>query len=260
MKSILGFGISSAPISPKTPQVAEVHPVRSLVSVSFQDITKHYTYYNDRFDLSVGDRVYVSGKLAGRMGIVASVNTKFKINLSDYEKVVANPKITFHGTYRHVVDKMVACGDAGVDADTFRGWVTPPVPEGQEPPQIVMGEGYCLPLDGFQQSDDVDMKIVERALEYCQEGRVRYLSVQNGVGTAFVEGTCWYEVNFRFDGATVSELYCGCPYPGLCKHAIAVLMTLRVLLNNMDAENFTAVDREFFLNTVIAGKQDITLS
>lgn len=259
MKSILGFTVGDKPEKTQAAEPVTHSPVPSLVSVSFTDVAKDYTYYNDRFDLSVGDMVYVSGKLAGRMGIVASVNTKFKIRLSDYQRVIAAPCIRFRGTYCQVLDKMVAC-DGGVDADTFRSWVIPPVPEGEEAPEVVMGEGYCLPLDDFARDDDADEHVMRRALDCCQEGRVRYLSVCGGVGTAFVEGKYWYEVNFRFSGGMVSELYCDCPYPGLCKHALAVLMTLRVMLDRLDTEDFIAVDRSFFLKTVVAGRQEITLS
>ena len=259
MKNVIGFRIDTPADQEAAPQPVVTHdvPVRSLVSVSFTDIAKNYTYYNDKFDLSVGDMVYVSGKLAGRMGVVASVGTKFKIRLSDYERVIANPHIQFHGHYTQVLDKMIAC-EGGVSADTFRSWVIAPSAEG-ETSEIVMGEGYVLPLEYLRSCDDVDMTILRRAIEYCEEGRVRYLSLQNGVGTAFVEGTKWYEVNFRYADGMVTDLYCDCPYPNLCKHSLAVVLTLQVLLDHVPADDFVAIDRQFFFKTIVVGKQDVIL-
>ena len=47
---------------------------KSLVKVFFISRDLDLPYYNDRFDLQMGDRVYVSGKLSGHMGIVTEVS------------------------------------------------------------------------------------------------------------------------------------------------------------------------------------------
>ena len=64
-------------------------------------------YYNDSFDLKVGDFVYVEGKLEGYRGQVTEVNYSFKIKLSDYKKVIAvidtNVKGDFYLAGSHVV-------------------------------------------------------------------------------------------------------------------------------------------------------------
>ena len=59
-------------------------PRKSVVQVSFPGRGGALTYYNDQFDLKVGDRVYVEGKLEGQLGYVAAVNYSFKIKLSEY--------------------------------------------------------------------------------------------------------------------------------------------------------------------------------
>ena len=100
MKSILGFGISDSPreesikIAPK--EVS--NPVRSLVSVRFIQDGRAFTYYNDKFALEVGDHVFVSGQLAGQLGIVEKVTTRFKINLADYQRVISKASAAIHGT------------------------------------------------------------------------------------------------------------------------------------------------------------------
>ena len=54
-------------------------PVHSLVTINFRRINHALTYYNDQYDLRPGDRVFVTGKLEGEIGIVESVTTKFRM-------------------------------------------------------------------------------------------------------------------------------------------------------------------------------------
>ena len=64
-------------------------PKKSVVHVYFPHRGMGWSYYNDSFDLKVGDFVYVEGKLEGYRGQVTEVNYSFKIKLSDYKKVIA---------------------------------------------------------------------------------------------------------------------------------------------------------------------------
>ena len=57
----------------------------------------------------------------------------------------------------------------------------------------------------------------------------------------------------------MSDMYCECPYPGLCKHNLAVLITLRELLKKAEKDEFTAISRGFFLRMLSISKQPITL-
>ena len=88
-----------------------------------------------------------------------------------------------------------------------------------------------------------------------------YISVINGIGTAFVHGTEWYEVNFRLDNALLTEMYCECPYPGLCKHLIAVAIILNGLVKEgLDTEkDFVAIDDSYFWGFVARSTNKITL-
>lgn len=258
MKNIIGFTIGDENTEEilvtgkgAFPEASEETPVRSLVTVTFPDVDRSYPYYNDRFSLQPGDCVYVSGKLAGRWGVVESVSTKFKISLADYEKVLRVFRPELHGTYEHLVDKMVCFTGECPDADTFRTWFIPPLADGEEPAEIVCGEGYSLDLDALEESDEILPQIAERALDYCRSGKVEVLTVKDGVGTAFVKGTKYYEVNFRIHGRSITDLYCDCPYPGFCKHSLAVLITLRRLLMEIPeslADSFTVIDERLFFS------------
>lgn len=58
----------------------------SLARVYFPQRGFDCTYYNNLFDLHVGDLVYVDGKLEGKRGKVIDVSYTFKIKLSDYKR------------------------------------------------------------------------------------------------------------------------------------------------------------------------------
>ena len=262
MKSILGFGrtdeCAEAEVSIAEAQPAE-EPVRSLVTVRFPGVDSSYTYYNDIFDLHEGDMVFVSGKMAGKRGIVDSVNYRFKINLADYKRVIARPLISMRGTYAPMLDKMVSVDRETIDPDTFRRWIIPPPEEGCDPPEYIKGEGYSFDLEHLSEYPEIEEAVLRRAVEYCTEGKVCYLNIKDSVGTAFVEGTKWYEVNFIYEDGAVRDMYCDCPYPGLCKHSIAVLITLREILGRIGGREFMAVNSCMFYNILTAGKQRITV-
>ena len=267
MKNILGFGISGQPVSPETAAAPDCGsaPVRSLVSVRFED-GRILTYYNDRFVLEPGDRVFVSGKLAGKPGVVENVTTKFRINLADYQKVISKAGCEVHGTYESVLDKMVSFGSDAVSPDDFRTLVMPPKhwegQEEQEDEEIIVGEGFELAVHDIESSEDFSSVIRDRAAEYCCSGKVAYIGIRDGIGTAFIKGSSWYEVNFRLSGDMITELYCDCPYPGLCKHILAVALTIKVLADfgGIDiSRDFTALDADRFWDMAAVSAKKVIL-
>ena len=114
---------------------------------------------------------------------------------------------------------------------------------------MVSGEGYSIDINNIEACEDITSVIAERAVGYCTEGRVRYLCVQNGVGRAYVEGTKWYRVDFHFNDGMMTDIYCDCPYSALCKHEVAVAITLRMLFKQprfKKSADFMALDRWLF--------------
>ena len=268
MKNIIGFSISEPQESKDydTVRRENVPAVRSLVSVRFPDRGMALTYYNDLFDLEEGDFVFVSGKLAGKLGIVEKVTTRFKINLADYQRVISKATGNIRGSYESVLDKMVSFDSEAMTPDEFRSWILPPKgwdkKEGEPEDEIILGDGYELMIPELEQDDEVDRAVLERAFDYCREGKVAYICVHGGTGTAFIEGTEWYEVNFILDGDSMTEMYCDCPYPGLCKHMLAVAMNLRALIPNFKVnklDDFVAIDSGRFWNMVAHTAKKITL-
>ena len=265
MKSILGFGIEEPEDTTEiTSGVREEPiPVRSLVSVRFIGDGRVLTYYNDRFDLTVGDRVFVSGKLAGKPGIVEKVTTRFRINLADYKRVISKAAGAPRGTFKNMIDKMVSYDLSSMTPEEFRSWIIPPRdPDGKEEDIILTGDGYELSLSDPEEHEEATSELLERAVEYCRSNKIAYISVVNGKGTTFIEGSHWYEVDFQFRGDMMTEMYCDCMYPGLCKHLLAVAITIRALVKNcgLDTErDFVAIDAGRFWSMAASAAKEVTL-
>ena len=70
----------------------------------------------------------------------------------------------------------------------------------------------------------VGKTIFDRGVQYAQNGRVVDLLVDPSEGiSALVEGNDTYEVAIS-EGNQQLEFHCDCPYEGICKHIVAVLL------------------------------------
>ena len=270
MKNVIGFRDSEALSVPQRPEnppaQAPAEPVKSVVFVRFDGIKKEYQYYNDRFDLAPGDRVFVSGKLFGRPGVVTHVNTRFRIHLSDYEIVLAKPDMRMTGTFSPVRDKMVSL-DTDLSPERFAAMVTPPADPDEEPDEIVCGAGWETMLSDFENDEISDPEIGKEGLHLCLDGAVVYFSRRQEACTAILrEEDVWHRVDFLYHDGTgrVTNLFCDCVYPPpyLCRHACAALLTLKMLLNQemtQDCASFTAVDRAAFWRMAAGSEAPVTL-
>ena len=270
MKNVIGFRDSEVPSVPRMPENTPVQtpeePVKSVVFVRFDGIKKEYQYYNDRFDLAPGDRVFVSGRLYGRPGEVTHVNTRFRINLNDYEIVLAKPDMRMAGTFSPLRDKMVSM-DTDLSPERFAAMVMPPADPNEETDEIVCGEGWETMLADFENDEISDPEIGEEGLHLCLDGAVVYFSRQQENCTAIIrEEDAWRRVDFLYHDGTgrVTDLFCDCVYPPpyLCRHACAALLTLKMLLNQemtQDCASFIAVDRGVFWQMAARSEATVTL-
>ena len=94
---------------------------KSIVAIRFKNIYKDYSYYNDKFDLKIGDRVYVDGKLSGLIGEVVDVDYNFKINLSKYKRVVGVVDTSVKGTF-YMWDNYFLTFDKSLSAQKILPW------------------------------------------------------------------------------------------------------------------------------------------
>lgn len=255
MKSILGF------TAPKEREVQTMisemedtlAPAKALVEIKFLGINKNLSYYNDQFLLREGDVVYVSGKLADQPGRVVSVTYKFRIHTKDYERILAKLDLTLHGSFASVKSQMVCFGEIPLTPERFESWIIPPadpkLPKEAED-EVISGEGYVIDIHDLDACDDLRQIIWERGVNYYFDGNLKYLCVRNGIGTAIVKGEKWYRVDFTVDeGGLMTDIYCDCPYQGLCKHEAAVALALMILEKDAGYDfktDFVALDRETF--------------
>ena len=107
-------------------EIGENKPVKSVVQVRFPSQGRSFAYYNDRFDLHVGDIVFVEGKLEGVQGTVTEVSRSFKIKLSDYKRVISVADTTVKGELFFGGSHLIAFDKSVISYEKVRGWFLPP--------------------------------------------------------------------------------------------------------------------------------------
>lgn len=264
MFKIGGFVASQS--EKEQPKVVE--PVRqidaarkSLVQVKFANRGMALAYYNDRFDLRVGDRVYVDGKLEGQLGRVAEINYNFKIKASDYQKVIAKVDTEVCGEFYMAGSHFVTFEPSALPVRQALLWFKAPEKEDDE--FISGNDDSSFPLDELSKMG-VSSAIAERGHRYYIENRVRYLRLNNGKGIAVVEGSENYVVEFEYHDGEISHLVCECPCAYPCKHEFAAMLQLRETLDIIRKEYqeaylvsgcFTAIQKGILFSFAVDGKE-----
>ena len=199
-------------------------PRKSVVQVSFPGRGGALAYYNDQFDLKVGDRVYVEGKLEGQLGYVVAVNYNFKIKLSEYKRVIALVDTHVHGQFYIAGSHFLTFDPSVIPAAQVTTWFRAPTADNEE--YASGSDGTSFRLDNLQEIH-VSNAIAERGHNYYMENRVRYRCLNGAKGYASVEGTQPYTVEFEYENGEIRNLLCDCfcSYP--CKHEVAAMLQLR---------------------------------
>lgn len=226
------------------------HVKPTVVKVFFPEDNRTLAYYNDRFALSKGDLVFVEGRLAGRRGVVTSVTGQFKIRLSDYKRVISKADTAVTGTFYQAGSHLLSFGPEALPFRQVLTWLRPPAEE--EEAYAVGCDGSAVSLEKLSELDVPEM-ICLRGADYYRDGRVSFLSLEAGQGRALVSGTEAYTLDFQYRDGEVRGLVCDCPCGYTCKHAVAVLLQLRKLLNvierdypDQEGQDFTAVSKDVF--------------
>lgn len=217
---------------------------RSLVRVGFEDRPCGCTYYNDRFDLQVGDLVFVSGSYAGVLGRVMRVTYQFRVYPSQYERVLSVADTRVRGSFVRFGDYFFSKEADVLPYGQVAGWFFPPQEE-EEPVCGEEGEWFDLAAPAAL---GLSQQTVERAQDYFENGRVVYLNLKDGTLRAIVKGEQYYEVEFSYRDGRFTYPLCSCPVVGACKHSVATLMLLERLLENASlgrqAESLSVLRRE----------------
>ena len=241
-------------------EIGENKPVKSVVQVRFPSQGRSFAYYNDRFDLHVGDIVFVEGKLEGVQGVVTEVSRSFKIKLSDYKRVIAVANTTVKGELYFGGSHLIAFDKNVIPYNKIRGWFLPP--ESDE--EVAVGyddEGFFLDeLGDFE----IKPEIAKRGFDYYNHNKVVYISVDGTNGRAIVEGSRFYEVGFDYDNGEIRNVTCDCFCSYHCKHEFAMLLQLRETLNKIEecyddeysqGDYFAAVSNSALMNYAVDRKE-----
>ena len=211
------------------------YPQKSLVRVWFPERRISLSYFNDQFNLKVGDLVFVEGSLAGYRGQVVEVAHTFKIKKSEYKKVIAVANTEISGEVFFAGKSIIALDEKVLPYEKVRSWFFPPVSEEEEEYEIVVGKEEEISLDTLEKMK-IDPTIRSRGEDYFEDDRVAYIEIEDDELRAIVQGSKNYEVTCKILDGKVTELLCNCPYPGTCKHEYATLLFLKEVKKVMDEE------------------------
>lgn len=233
-------------------------PKKSVVQVYFPHRGTGWAYYNDSFDLKVGDFVYVDGKLEGYRGRVTEVNYSFKIKISDYKKVTAVIDTDVKGDFYLAGLHVVSFDQNTIPYSKVINWFK--APENDEEYASGNDDTNRFPLDDLS-AMNISHIAADRGHEYYTENRVSYIELDGTRGHAVVEGSENYEIEFDFTGGEISNLKCSCFCSGACKHEFAALLQLKESLAlitenyyNEYNDYFAIISKDVFMNTVMNKK------
>lgn len=234
-------------------------PRKSVVQVYFPSRGMSWAYYNDSFDLKVGDLVYVEGKLEGHRGQVTEVNYAFKIKLSDYKKVIAVVDTNVNGDFYFAGSHFVTFDKNTLPFEKVLTWFKAP----ESDTEYVSGndETKGFPLDDLNKMN-ISHDVAERGHTYYMENRVDYLCLDGTRGRGIVTGSESYEIEFHYIDGEISNLKCSCFCSGACKHEFAAMLQLRETLEfitknyeNEYGDYFAAISKNVLINTVMHKKE-----
>lgn len=220
---------------------------KTIVRVFFPSCSRTYTYYNDRFPLQPGDRVFVEGSMAGVQG---EVLTAVPANGQEGPRVLSAADVQVSGTFLQAGSHLLTFDPAALPYQKFLSWVLPPVPELAEGPESAPIR--LQDLEGLE----VPERIFSRGADYYRDGRVWYLQQTGTVVRAVVQGTHPYPVRFSVQEGLVRRLNCGCPCEYVCKHQVAVLLQYKKLLRRIQdiperQEDWTAAAKPVFFSCAL---------
>ncbi len=238
MSTKIGFNFSENTLDNGTVIIEnpkeENSPRKCLAEIRFLGVYKPYTYYNELFDLKVGDRVFVDGKLEGTMGVVINITYNFKIKLSDYKCVIGKADTSVQGEFHFAGSHFVTFDPTALPYEKALTWFKAPELD-EDYVSETDGSSFSLEtLDGLN-FDEYDL---ENGKEIYMENGVEYIELNGTKGKVIVVSSKPYLVEFTYKNGQISELYCECYHLTPCKHCFATLLQLRETIKNIE-QNYT---------------------
>lgn len=233
-------------------------PAKSIVRVHFPARNTTLAYFNDRFDLHIGDIVYVDGKLEGLRGFVVDVTHNFKIRVSDYKRVIGKADTTVSGTLHMAGSHFVSLSPDVIPFEKVLTWYR--APEKAEAVYVTGNDETAFSLDDLS-GMNIGSEIAGRGNDYYLRNKVRYICVDGTRGHAIVEGTRAYEVEFICEDEQIRNLTCDCFCSYTCKHEYAAMLQLKETLKALrkiapDGTNgyFSAISKAALFQFAVEGK------
>lgn len=235
MSNIIGFkppkeSVTDRPINNRKSGDNTTTGRKSLVRVWFENRSFECTYYNDEFDLKVGDVVFVEGKCEGERGRVTDVSYSFKIKLSDYKRVIAVADTDVRGEFDMLCEHIVSFERDVLPYSKVYSWFAPPL-DVQDVVESDDDTAFLLEdMKGFK----VSSLIADRGADYYSRNRVVYISVDDSCGKAIVLGSSPYTVEFCYQNGEIKSIRCDCYCVGACKHEVAAMLQLRDIIQELE--------------------------
>lgn len=225
-------------------------PRKSVVQVRFPGKGMALSYYNDQFDLKLGDLVYVDGKLEGQLGRVVEITYNFKIKISEYKKVIAVCDTNVSGQFFMAGSHFVTFDPTVLPATKVTMWFKAPAKEDDE--YASGSDDTSFRLDDLK-GMNINSTIAERGHNYYMENRVRYICLNGTHGYAIVEGTESYTVEFEYRNGEISNLICDCYCSYTCKHEFAAMLQLRETLDLIEKHYSDEYERTGYFAAINKG-------
>lgn len=231
--------------------VEEIAPRKCLAEIKFPGVHKPYTYYNELFDLKIGDLVFVDGKLEGTMGVVVNITYNFKIKLSDYKRVIGKADTNVQGEFHFAGSHFVTFDPTALSYGKAITWFKAPKIDEEEYVSDTDGSSFSLEtLEGLK-FDEYDL---ENGKEIYMENGVEYLELNGTKGKAIVVTSKPYQVEFTYKNGEISELYCECYHVTPCKHCFATLLQLRETLKTIEENYHEQYEQTKYFATILKPK------
>lgn len=254
MSTKIGFNFSENTTEKREiviPEVIEDDQIirKSLVEIKFPDVYKPYTYYNDSFNLKLGDHVFVDGKLEGVMGVVVNITYNFKIKLSDYKRVIGKADANVQGEFYFAGSHFVTFDPTALPYEKALTWFKAPE---EDEEYVTVTDGLTFPLetlDGLQYDQDD----LENGGDIYMDNDVQYIELNGTKGRAIVTTSKPYIVEFTYKNGEISELYCECYHITPCKHCFATLLQLRETLNFIESNYTELYEKTNYFATILKG-------
>ena len=254
MKLKIGFACDEvekdAETNTYTYQPRTIVPRKSVVQVRFPGRDWTLAYYNDQFDLHVGDFVYVEGKLEGQRGRITEVSYNFKIKLSDYKRVIALVNTSVKGQLFFAGSHAVAFDRNVIPAQKIITWFKAPVKDEDE--FVTGSDDESFLLDDLK-TMKISPAVAERGHNYFLENKVVYISIDGTRGYAIVEGTEPYEVEFEYQNGEICKLTCSCFCSYNCKHEFAAMLQLKETLEKIEQNYADQYERSDYFAAMFQG-------